>query len=322
MTIKYNNVYINDKYTMLYTKYNKPLVKSFIDEQIKDYYMKEKTIEEAEKSFQIKSIKSLMNKNHLIESDISMLINSDLQNQNIASSFACSKYNIPSLNVYSACAAFTEELTIASKFVENTENKIIITTSSHNLVSEKQFRFPVEYGAIRKKVNGCTATGSISALVSCEKSSIKVESATIGKIITTSHKDANDMGSAMAPPAAVVIHDHLKETNRKSNYYDVILTGDLGEYGYKIMKEYYKKAYKEELNNVVDAGSIFYTENDIYAGASGPICLPIIFFDHILKNNKYKKILLVATGALHSVISSNLKLPMPGVAHAVSVEVL
>ena len=33
------------------------------------------------------------------------------------------------------------------------------------------------------------------------------------------------------------------------------------------------------------------------------------------------KILLIATGSLHSVLSSNLKLEMPGVSHIVSVEV-
>ena len=73
--------------------------------------------------------------------------------------------------------------------------------------------------------------------------------------------------------------------------------------------------------NIIDSGSIYYTDDNIYAGASGPLCLPIIFFDYILKQNKYKKILLIATGSLHSVLSSNLKLEMPGISHAVSVEV-
>ena len=85
---------------------------------------------------------------------------------------------------------------------------------------------------------------------------------------------------------------------------------------------YYKKKYKVELNNVVDSGSIIYSEENIYAGGSGPLCLPITLFDYILEMKKYKKILVVGTGSLHSVISSNQNISMPGVSHTVSLEVL
>lgn len=322
MTYKFNNVFINDKYTLLASKLYNPLVKDNVDKFIDDYYLGEKTIEEAESKYQDITLKGLINKTKLIEDDISLLINSDLQNQNLASSMCNSKYDIPSLNVYSACASFIEGIIVASKFVESENDNIIITVSSHNLVTEKQFRFPVEYGAVRKMVNGCTASGSVSALISMKPSNLKVESATIGKIMVTNHKDANDMGSAMAPSCAEVIYDHLKDTKRKPSYYDLILTGDLGEYGVEIMKQYYKKVYKSELKNVVDAGNIFYMDNSIFSGATGPICIGLVLFDYILKEKKYKKILVVGTGSLHSVISSNLKLPMPGIAYAVSLEAL
>lgn len=322
MTYNFNNVYINEKYTLLASKLNNPLVKNDVDKFIDDYFINKKTIEEAEAKYQDITINGVMHKKKLVESDINLLINSDLQNQNLASSICNANFNIPSLNIYSACASFIEGLIIGSKFIESTKNKAIVTVSSHNLVSEKQFRFPVEYGAVRKRVNGCTSTGSISVLISSEVSNIKIESATIGKIVITNHKDSNDMGSAMAPSCAKVIYDHLKDTKRTEEYYDLILTGDLGIYGLEIMKEYYKKLYKNELNNVVDAGSIFYKDETIYAGATGPLCIGMILFDYILKNKKYKKILVVGTGSLHSVTSSNLKLPMPAVAHAVSLEVL
>ena len=77
-----------------------------------------------------------------------------------------------------------------------------------------------------------------------------------------------------------------------------------------------------ELNNIVDSGSIIYGEDNIYAGGSGPLCLPITLFDYILETKKYKKILVVGTGSLHSIISSNQCVPMPGVSHAVGLEVL
>ena len=125
----------------------------------------------------------------------------------------------------------------------------------------------------------------------------------------------------MAPSCAEVLKRHLKDTNRSSDYYDLILTGDLGEYGLQIMKTYFKKISRKTLNNVVDSGSIFYQDKNIYAGGSGPTCLPLVLFDYILPMKKYNKILIIATGSLHSVLSSNLKVPMRSVSHVVSLEV-
>ena len=321
MTYYFRRVYINNKYSLLSsTKYN-PIVKDNVDKSMHNYYLNQKTIELAESKYQEYSIQGLLLKSGLVSKNIDLLINGDLQNQILASTLASSKVNIPTLGIYSACATFVEGLCIGSMFLENNKGKIIVTTSSHNLVSEKQFRFPVEYGSIKKRVNTCTATGSVSALLTNKKSNIRIESATIGKVVQTNHKDANDMGSAMAPSCAEVIYKHLYETNRDASYYDLILTGDLGEFGLKITLEYLRRKYKMSFNNVIDSGSIFYKDENIYAGASGPICLPLVLFDYIIPLKKYKKILIVATGSLHSPLSSNLKIPMPGISHAISLEV-
>ena len=322
MTYYFKNVFINDKYTLLgSTKYN-PIIKEYVDKHIDDYYMKKKSIEEAESKYQETTIEGLLKKNKKESNDIDLLISGDLQNQILSSTLASSIFKIPTLGIYSACASFIEGMIIASMFIEKTSQNVIVTTSSHNLVSEKQFRFPVEYGAVRKRVNTCTASGSVSILLSNSLSNIKVESATIGHITQTNHKDANDMGSAMAPSCAEVLYRHLKETKRKVNYYDLILTGDLGIYGAEIMKKYFNKISKMKIDNHIDSGSIFYTDDNIYAGASGPACLPLVLFDYILPIKKYKKILIIGTGSMHSVVSSNLKIPIPSISHAISLEVI
>lgn len=322
MTYYFKDVYIDNKYTLLAsTKYN-PIVRDNVDICFDDYYIKKKTVELAESEYQNIVIKGLLNKCSLKEKDISILINGDLQNQILASTLAASNKKMSMLGIYSACATFVEGMLIASMFVNNNSSNAIVATSSHNLVSEKQFRFPIEYGSIHKNVNTCTASGSVSTLISNKKSNIKIESCTIGKVIQTNHKDTNDMGSAMAPSCAEVIYKHLEETNRKYDYYDLILTGDLGEYGIKIVKEYLKEKYNIKLNNIMDSGSIFYKDENIYAGASGPTCLPLVLFDYILPLKKYKKILIVGTGSLHSALSTNLKLPIPSISHLVSLEVI
>lgn len=321
MTLEFKNAYITNSHTLISRNEHKIKIKA--DTTLTDYYDSEKSVEQAEAKFQIKSIENLIKKEKLTYKDINMLIGGDLQSQLFASSFAARKFDIPFLGIYSACATFVEGLIQSASFMSNLTNRIILTTSAHNLASEKQFRFPIEYGALRKKVNTFTATGSVSTLVTNTPSNIKIEYGTIGKVIDLGYNDANNFGACMAPSAAKTISEHLKDTNRTIDYYDIVLTGDLGIYGVKILKDYLKKEYKIEANNIVDAGYILFedSELEIIAGGSGPICLPLILFGKILKEN-YKKILLVGTGSLHSKTSCNLGESIPSISHAVSLEVI
>ncbi|MDD6272005.1 MAG: stage V sporulation protein AD [bacterium] len=322
MTYYFNNVYIKDKYSLLASDKYTPIVLNDVDYFKNDYYMGQKCVELCESKYQEIVIDGLLEKTKITNDKIDILINGDLQNQILSSTLASNKFLIPTLGIYSACASFIEGMVIGSMFINGRSNSnVIVSSSSHNLVSEKQFRFPIEYGALRKRTNTLTASGSVAVLLNNTKSKIKIESATIGSVITTNHKDTNDMGSAMASACSETLIKHLKETKRKSNYYDLILTGDLGIYGIEIVKEYYNDVTKEKLNNIIDSGSIFYNEDNIFAGASGPVCLPLVLFDYILKQKQYKKILVIGTGSLHSVISTNLKLPIPSIAHAISLEV-
>ena len=214
MTYYFNNVYINDKFSLLASTKYKPIVMNNPDKVIDDYYVNEKSIELAESKYQETTIKGLLMKSKKLTKEVNLLINGDLQNQCLASSLASSKFKIPSCTIYSACATFVEGLIIGANIIDNKNKNTIITVSGHNLVSEKQFRFPVEYGTLRKMINTCTLSGSISVLLSNEKSNLKIESGTFGYVTQTNHKDANDMGSAMAPSCAEVIHSHLESTGR------------------------------------------------------------------------------------------------------------
>ena len=323
-TFKYENVYIENTYSLLGRNEHKPDILSKVDKVINSYYNNEKTVELAEISFQQETIEGLLKKVKISSDKVDLAIGGDLQNQLLGSNMGIKKFAIPFLGIYSACSTFTEGLIIASTLIDKSFiNNAIVTTSAHNLVCEKQFRFPIEYGAIRKKVNTFTATGSVSVLVSNKKSEYKINNSTIGKVMDLNYKDVNNMGACMAPGAAEVIYDHLKNLNINANYYDLILTGDLGKYGVKILKEYLLKKYNIMLENVKDAGSLLYDaeNNNNIAGGSGPICLPLVLFNQISKT-KYRKILIVGTGSLHSATSSNLKLSVPCISHAVELEVI
>ncbi len=322
-SLKFNNVYINNYYSMLGNLEHNPVIAKKVDKVVEDYYMGSKCPEEGEAEYQKVATIGLLKKMKLKEQNIDLLIGGDLQNQIFSSIFNATNFNIPFLGVYSACASFAEGLIISASMIEGKFlDNALVTVSSSNLVSEKQFRFPVEYGALRKKANSFSATGAVSTYLSNKKGNIKVESATIGRVIDMGHTDANDMGACMAPGVAEVLYDHFTTMKRNPSYYDIILTGDLGVYGVFMLKEYMMKKYKIRLDNVIDAGAFLYNckPGGTFAGGSGPVCAPLMLLNDAIY--KHKKILLVASGALHSCTSVNLKKPMPGIGHAVSLEVL
>lgn len=328
MNFTYNNVYLNDTITIAgpYEKKG-PLGKKF-DKTYKEFYFNSKTFEQAEVKMLTRSIDLLLEKLKLDSSDIDTHISGDLLNQITASTYSASCLSMPFIGIYAACATSTLGLIIGSNLIDSKQIKnCICSVSSHNLTAERQFRYPTEYGGPKHESVTFTCTGAASAYISNKKSKIKIESGTIGRVVEMGITDVSDMGAVMAPAAAITLYDHLKANNRNVDYYDLILTGDLGNEGKLIFKEYLKEEYGIKIKNYDDCGTILYdTERQaVYQGASGPACLPLVVYSKIIeemKKGKYKKVLLIATGALHSTTMVNQKLPIPSIANAISLEVV
>ncbi len=320
---KFSNVYIKDNFSIVGPLEKDGLLKNY-DAVMDDYYYGEKTFEQAEIKMQNVVLDNLLQHNKLSDNKVDVLLGGDLVNQISVSNYNASKYRIPYLGLYSACASYIEELIVGSAFISGKLAKnIVAVTSSHNLNAERQFRYPIEYGAIKKHTTTFTTTGAVATLLTNEVSGIKIESATIGKALDMGVKDANNMGAVMAPAAAEVLNTHLVEMKRKIDYYDIIVTGDLGKVGKEIFIEMLDKVYNLRINKYIDAGCEIYTDaQETYAGASGPVALPLVLFEKVLSCKKYKKILVIATGSLQSVQLANQKLGIPGIAHAISLEVL
>ena len=320
---KYKNIYLTDYVTLGGPLERESHLKNF-DFVMDDYYYGEKTFEQAEIKMQGEVIDKILKKNALKNSDVSLLVGGDLNNQIAITSYNAKNYNFPFLGVYSACATFVESLIVASNFVNYLGyRKILTITSSHNLTAEKQFRYPIEYGAPKPHTATFTTTGAVATLVSKKESKIKIESSTIGTPVDMGISDANHMGAVMAPAAASTLMMHLQELNRSADYYDLILTWDLGCVGKKILEDYLETNHNIKLKKYLDAGcELFLDSQETYAGGSGPACLPLVLFNKILTTKKYKKILIIATGALHSVALVNQAKPIPAIAHALSLEVL
>lgn len=328
MTFKYNNVYINDIATITGPyEANGPLSKYF-DKSYNDLYFNTKSWELAEIKLIEESIDILLNKVGKTKFDVDVLVSGDLLNQIVATNYAASSLGIPLIGIYGACSTSVLGLIIASNMIEAKQIKNAITsTSSHNNAAEKQFRYPVEYGGPKRKTTTFTSTGGASAYLSSNKKGIKIESATLGTVVDLGVTDVYHMGAVMAPAAAKVIYDHLRETKREIGYYDLILTGDLGSVGKKILVDYMYTEYGIELHHYDDTAAMIFDleRQSVYSGGSGPACAPLVTYSYIfhqMRKKKLRRVLLVATGALMSTTMVNQKLSIPAIAHAVSLEVV
>ena len=328
MTFKYNNVFIENVATVTGPYEKKGPLGSYFDKSYDDLYCNNKTWEQAEIQLQLDSVDIVLKKQGQDISNIDLHISGDLLNQTVASNYAASKLKRPFLGIYSACASSVEGLIIGSNMIENNLIKnCLCTVSSHNNSAEKQFRYPVEYGGPKPLTQTFTTTGGVAAYLGTNQTKIKIESATIGKVNDLGVKDVFHMGAVMAPAAADTIYQHLNDLNRDVNYYDLIVTGDLGKYGKDILKDFMKDEYNIELNNYDDtACMIFDLENQpVLAGGSGPACAPLVTYSYLFKKmeeGSLSKILLVATGALMNPSMSNEKQTIPSIAHAISLEVV
>lgn len=330
MTYKYNNVYLDEVSTVVGPYEAKGPLGNKFDKSYKDLYNGEKTWEQAEAHLLDESIDILLNKSNKKSSEIDLIISGDLLNQVTSSSYGVLKYNRPFLGVYSACASSVEGIIIGSSMIDSKKIKnCVVSTSSHNMSSEKQFRNPTEYGAPKPKTATFTSTGGASVLLTNKKTKIKVESSTIGTVVDMEQNDPLNMGAVMAGAAALTIYKHLTDLNRDPSYYDLILTGDLGMYGKEILIDYMKSEYNIDISkNYNDTGTMLYdfkNQKEVNAGGSGPVCCPLVCYSSIipmLKSKKINRVLIVATGALFSPTNVFQHKNINSISHAVVLEAL
>lgn len=298
----------------------------YIEKKVNDDTLGEKTYEKAECKMLTYAIEHAIKNSGLKISDIGLLISGDLLNQIISSSFSARQFDIPFLGVYNACSTMSEAFAIGATFVDGGyyEN-VVAATGSHFSTAERQYRYPLELGCIRPPQSQWTVTGAGGAVISSLKGDFpKITFATFGKVTDYGVVDANNMGAAMAPAARRTLITHFEDTCRDPDYYDVILTGDLGALGSRILKHLMReKGYNIDKNHV-DCGELIYNIDEReYQGGSGAGCSAVTFNSYFYKKlteKKINRVLFIATGALLSTTSSQQGESIPSVAHAVAIE--
>ena len=286
-----------------------PLSK-FFDQCLEDEFWGEKSWEKAESKFIKETVNMAIAKSKIAQSDIDFCFAGDLLNQCISSSFGLRELNIPFFGVFGACSTFVESITLGSMTIDGDfATNVVCASSSHFCSAEKQFRFPLELGNQRPPSSQWTVTGSGSVVLSKNGTGPKVTMLTPGKIVDMGIKDANNMGAAMAGAAADTLITHFKDTGRKPSDYDAIFSGDLGYIGKDILIDLASSKGYNIRSNYNDCGVLIFDKEkqDTHSGGSGCGCIASVFSGYIyqmFQEKKYKKVLLMATGALMNSTSS------------------
>ena len=302
-----------------------PLAKYF-DQTLEDEFWGEKTWEKAESKIIKEATNMVISKAGIAVDEIDCIFAGDLLNQCLSSSFGLRESNIPFFGVFGACSTFVESMSLSAIATESFADYALCATSSHFCSAEKQFRFPLELGNQRPPTSQWTVTGAGSAIISKNGTGPYITHITPGRIVDMGIKDANNMGAAMAPAFSDTLITHFMDTGRSPSYYDAIISGDLGHIGKEIAIDIAKSKGYNIKSNYNDCGVLIFDKNaqDTHAGGSGCACCGTVFSGYLfkqLKEKKLKKILLIATGALMNSTSSQQGESIPGIAHAISIEV-
>lgn len=321
-----SNVFITNTSSVVGKKEGEGPLSSYFDYILEDEYWGEKTFEKTESKMLHDAILRVMQKDKKTPSEINYILAGDLLNQCVSSAYAIRSTEIPFLGLYGACSTMVESMSIGAMLVDGQfADNVLPVTSSHFCSAERQFRFPLELGSQRPPTAQWTVTGAGAAILSNTGIGPRITHVTTGKIIDMGIKDANNMGAAMAGAAADTIYAHFNDTGRNVDYYDMIVTGDLGYIGLDLTNEILSKQGVDIKKKYTDCGILIFDKEtqDTHAGGSGCGCCATVFGGYLynkLKNKEINKLLLIATGALMSTTTIQQGESILGIAHAVAIE--
>lgn len=301
-----------------------PLGKYF-DRILDDDLWGEETWEKAESKILYETVRLSVKKGKTKLDEIDYVLGGDLLNQLIATSYAAREMDFPYIGLYGACSTMAEALSVGAMLVDGGfARHAICCASSHFSTAERQFRFPLEMGTQKPPTAQRTVTGAGASMLAQGGEGPFVTYATIGTVVDFGIKDANNMGAAMAPAAADTIFHHLCDTGTDPDYYDAIFTGDLGIFGKELLGDLLEQKGIQARHVLRDCGAeMFDKTQDAHMGGSGCGCCGSVFNGMIvpaLRQGSMQRVLVVATGALMSTVSTMQGESIPGIAHAVRIE--
>ena len=299
------------------------------DEIMEDDRLGEKTFEQGERKMLLKALCRAMTRVGLPMEEAGCLLAGDLLNQIVTASYAARELSIPYLGLYGACSTMTEALLLGGALVDGGyRDRALCAACSHFSTAERQYRFPLEMGTTAPPHAQRTVTGAGAVLLGASPllhtgfRHVRLEAATLGRVRDLGITDANNMGAAMAPAACDTIVRHLEDRGMKEMDFDWIVTGDLGDFGSRMLRELAAEADLDLEDRHMDCGSMIYSPQQGYhCGGSGCGCSAVLLASYVLpqiERGAVRRVLFLSTGALMSPLSACQGESIPGIAHAVS----
>jgi len=295
-----------------------------------DELYQQNSFELAEKQLYLDAIRKAIRKGGTTPEEVQFLLGGDLLNQIITASFSARDLGIPFIGLYGACSTMAESIALGSMLLDGGHaDQVICAASSHFCTAERQYRYPLEFGAQRPPTSQWTVTGAGATLLSTQPKApvlAHVTQVCMGRVVDLGITDANNMGAAMAPAAADTLLALFSDTHTTPEDYDLILTGDLGQIGHDLLMQLMREQRMPLPDECcTDCGLLIYDREtqDVHAGGSGCGCSAVVLNAHILprlQSGQLRRIIFMATGALMSLTSSQQGESIPGIAHAVVLE--
>ncbi len=289
------------------------------------------TWEKAESEMQRMALSAALDKAEILQDQVDMLFAGDLLNQCVGSSYGLLSYDIPYFGLYGACSTSVEGLMLAAAMIGGGHATVAAAvTSSHNAAAERQFRTPLEYGGQRPPTGQWTVRGAGAFVITTpEKASgrelARVTHALPGIVVDMGITDANNMGAAMAPAAVSTLMRYFDQSGTFPVDYDLIVTGDLGWEGSRILCDLMMAEGRDITSRHNDCGKMIFSRNtqDTHGGGSGCGCAAVVLGSYLLpklQRGEIKRMLFLATGAMMSPDSVKQGQSIPGIAHLLCLE--
>jgi len=199
------------------------------------------TWEKSESEMQKQVLTLAMQKRSFAARDLDALFAGDLMNQCTGSAYGLIDFDVPYFGLYGACSTAVEGLILSSLLLDTGHfNRTAAVASSHFYSSERQFRYPIEYGGVRAPTSQWTVTGAGAFILENGGKGVRITEVLPGKTLDKGITDLNNMGAAMAPAAIDTLTRYFGESRYTPDDFDLIATGDLGYEGYKIVWDFMK----------------------------------------------------------------------------------
>lgn len=289
-----------------------------------DEYFGQDSFEKAETFMQKEVLGRVIQKQGLSAEDIDFVFAGDLLNQCAGSNYSVRDLSVQFFGLYGACSTMAEALILACMTIDGDfSTRALAMTSSHFCSAERQFRYPLEYGAQRPPAAQWTVTGAGCVMLDRYNGKIGISRCCPGAICDMGITDISNMGAAMAPAAALTLKRFFDDTSTKPSDYDLILTGDLGAVGAELLRKLLLQDGIDLGDGYDDCGLLIYDckSQDVHSGGSGCGCSASVLTGYVLpemENGRFRNVLFMTTGALMSPTSNMQGESIPGIAHLVN----